>query len=157
MSTLTINTSSAFRTAVKEALIIVAGATVLGFGFTGLTGKGVFSNDRHGRDTLSLTYDEARSLFVTGEALFIDARHTSEFGIGHIKGAISVPLQEFDTILPMLGIIPKNKMIVTYCDGAECNSSRELALKLWASGYTNIRVFFGGWNEWMSHNQPREP
>jgi rhodanese-related sulfurtransferase len=124
-------------------------------------GKGFFgssSSTVKEMDSLpSVTYEEARDLYHKGDALFVDARHTYDFGAGHIKGAISVPLQDFDTVRPMLSILPKDKIIVIYCDGADCNSSRELALKLRADGYTNLKVFFGGWTEWTAHGQPREP
>jgi rhodanese-related sulfurtransferase len=152
---------SRFRIAVTEALMITAAAIILGFVYTAVMGKGLFgSSPATGKEAVSLpsvTYEEARDLYLKGEALFVDARHTYDFGAGRIKGAISVPLQDFDTIRPMLSIIPKDRALVIYCDGADCNSSRELALKLKADGYTSIKVFFGGWTEWTAHGQPREP
>ena len=150
------------RTALTEASMIVVAATVLGFAYTGITGKGLFgispsSSASATLDPTFLTFEEARDVFLKGEALFVDARHTYDFGSGHIKGAIRVPLQDFNEIHPLLTIIPKDKMLVTYCDGEECNSSRDLALKLRSAGFSNVRVFFGGWKKWLANGQPKEP
>jgi rhodanese-related sulfurtransferase len=151
-----------YRRALTEATIIVLAATVLGFVYTGIAQKGLFSASPSASATTTLestllTYEEARDLFLKGDALFVDARHTYDFGSGHIKGAISIPLQDFNEIHPLLTIIPKDKMLVTYCDGEECNSSRELALKLKSAGFFNVRVFFGGWTTWLANGQPKEP
>jgi rhodanese-related sulfurtransferase len=104
-----------------------------------------------------LTYEEARGLHLEGRALFIDARDGYDFGIGHIKGAVSLPLRQFNKNHPLLADLPKDRLLVIYCDGAECNSSAELAKMLYESGYSNVKVFFGGWNEWLAHKQPTDP
>jgi rhodanese-related sulfurtransferase len=98
--------------------------------------------------------DEARSLFESGSAVFVDARHSFDFDLSHIKGAISVPLKDYDVKKAALDGIPKDRLIVVYCDGAECNSSIELSVKLMTDGYRNVRIFFGGWREWIDANLP---
>jgi 3-mercaptopyruvate sulfurtransferase SseA len=47
-------------------------------------------------------------------------------------------------------------VLVAYCDGQECNSSINLALKLDSLGYSNVKIFFGGWREWTNSSQPTE-
>ena len=154
-----------FRTAWGEALIIVTAAAVLGLTYTGMTKRGLFRNSLAPGQTSApvnvtstfLTYEEARTLYFRGNVLFVDARHPYDFGLGHIKGAVNLPLQEYDSDHQLVTLIPKDTLLVTYCDGEECNSSVALASKLSSAGFTNVRVFFGGWKEWIAHQQPAEP
>lgn len=103
-----------------------------------------------------ISRDEAGSLFESGSAVFVDARHDFDFNLGHIKGAINVPLKDYDVKKSALDGIPKDRTMIAYCDGAECNSSIELSVKLMKDGYKNVRIFFGGWREWVDANLPIE-
>jgi rhodanese-related sulfurtransferase len=153
------------RTAAFEASIIVLIASVAGFLFTDISGRGFFqttlglAGPRAPKVTTStfLTFEEALALYDRHVALFIDSRHAYDFGVGHIKGAINIPLHEFDIVKQSLDNLPRDQMIITYCDGEECSSSIELAKLLYASGFLDVKIFFGGWSEWRTHNQPTEP
>jgi len=100
--------------------------------------------------------EEARSLYDAGESLFIDARHEFDYKLGHIKSAMNIPLKEFDVRKDTLNVLAKDKSIVVYCDGAECNSSIDFAAKLYLGGFTNVNIFFGGWREWSENQLPTE-
>jgi len=84
--------------------------------------------------------------------LFIDARHDFEYKMGHVRGAVNIALKDIDTRRNLLESISKEKMLIVYCDGAECNSSIELAIKLIELKFVNVKVFFGGWQEWKASN-----
>lgn len=146
----------------REAAIIVLASVLLGFAYTFIMKKGFFSPsppiaEQKGEVApVFISYDEAKLLFDAGSALFVDARHDYDYKLGHIKGAINVPLKDFELAKSPLANTPKEKLIVTYCDGADCNSSIELAQKLAAAGFTNVKMFFGGWNEWQSRNRTIE-
>lgn len=144
-----------------EAVIITALSIGLGLLYACVMGKGLFGPAspplRSDLTPPVITFEQARDIFNRGDALFVDARHSYEFGLGHIKGAISVPMQEFNEHHPILEIIPKDKPLVVYCDGEDCNSSKELAGKLIAAGYKDVKVFFGGWTAWIANNQPVQP
>lgn len=148
------------RRAVREALLLVLIATVIGFGYTALTGKGIFAETVPSPPSLSspplIHLNEAKSIFDSGEAIFIDARHTFDYKMGHIKGAINIPLVEYDQMKTVINALPKEKTIVVYCDGAECNSSIQFAVKLSGEGFSNVKIFFGGWREWEEKNLPME-
>jgi rhodanese-related sulfurtransferase len=151
---------ASLRRVLRESAVFVAIAALAGFAYTGFLSKGWFAPDAGGRKaasapaTISLT--EAQKLFETGAAMFIDARPAFDFGLGHIRGAVNVPLKDFTTTHEILNLIPREQPLVTYCDGEECNSSVMLASKLDSLGYRNVRVFFGGWKEWSSHKLPVE-
>ncbi len=147
------------HTAIREALIIVISSTILGVGYTVVMKKGFFALPPSVAGTTVapafISYEEAVSLYDAG-ALFVDARHEYDFKFGHIKGAINVPLADFVLQNSSLANTSKDRVIVTYCDGAECNSSIELAKKLSDAGFTNVKMFFGGWNEWRQHGGASE-
>ena len=154
-----------YRQAVFEAVGIVVASVLLGFTYTAFSGKGLFgpSHDDIGQVTVPgedfstfITYEEALDYFDKGKGLFIDARHEYDYNLGHIPGAQNLPLKEFENRHDILSSIAKDKLLITYCDGAECNSSVELASKLYAEGFSNVKIFFGGWNEWTAHQRQTE-
>jgi rhodanese-related sulfurtransferase len=104
-----------------------------------------------------IPFDEAKEKFFTGAAVFIDARAPELYQEGHIKGALNLPIAEFDQLADkVLMDFPEDTLIVTYCDGDDCALSAELALKLKEIGYENVRVLHNGWTEWKSHQLPFE-
>lgn len=154
-----------WRQSIREATIIVIIGTSLGFLYTGLTEKGLFashtSNQSQAEPVMEfppefISYEEAFTFYTAKEALFVDARHEYDFSLGHIKGSVNLPLKEYEEKLSVLNGIAKDRIIVTYCDGEECNSSIELAKKLAGAGFTKVKIFFGGWREWQSHDLPTE-
>ena len=56
----------------------------------------------------------------------------------------------------LLGVIPENAWIVTYCDGETCSLSEDLAKGLIAMGYQNVRVLPNGLTRWMEAGLPVE-
>ena len=150
--------------AFREAGILLVVAATLGCIYTAATEKGFFAPSTPGKAALGsgkttpsmITREEAWNLYQAGSALFVDARHDFDYQAGHIKGAISVPLKEYNLKRNALDNIPLDRLIIAYCDGAECNSSIELAVKLRDEGFKNVRIFFGGWHEWVSANLPTE-
>jgi rhodanese-related sulfurtransferase len=156
---------SVLRQATKESVFIICAAILLGFSYTFVSGKGLFaasglakgpSDHSAVSPPVSINLAEAKSLFEGDSALFVDARHYFDYRRGHIKSAVSIPLNEFDSMQKRIASLPRDRVIVVYCDGSECNSSIELAAKLSEEGFAGIRIFFGGWEEWVSGNLPTE-
>lgn len=105
-----------------------------------------------------LTYisgEEAEELFFSGEAVFIDSRSSEEYRRGHILNAISIPYDEFPQVLGKVKLNPQDTLVV-YCDGEGCRSSEILAIRLQREGFFQVKVFFGGWQEWMARGLPVE-
>lgn len=101
-----------------------------------------------------LTTAEAKKLFEENIALFIDARHSEEYAMGHIEDAISCPENEGKVWLPdFLQKYPITTELVVYCNGAECNASEKVALLLHEAGYTNIKLYAEGYSSWMKSNK----
>jgi len=99
--------------------------------------------------------EEAKDKFLTGSAVFLDARTPELYQEGHIQGAFNLPLAEFDQLIDkVLMDLREEALIVTYCDGEDCDLSAELAQKLKEIGYENVRVLHNGWSVWKSHQLP---
>ena len=142
---------------IRETLLLIVAAAILGFAYTFVTKQGFFSEKKSAFSSTTanlemISLEKAKELYESQGVLFIDARHDFEYKMGHIRGAINIVLKEIDTHRILLESIPKEKMLIVYCDGAECNSSIELALKLMELKFTNVKVFFGGWQEWKANN-----
>lgn len=153
------------RRATRESVFIMCAAVVLGFSYTFFTGKGFFSSVKgaeiHQLETAGaapspINLAEAKALYEAKGAVFIDARHGYDFRRGHIESALSIPVNEFDTKLRAVDSLPKDKVVIVYCDGAECNSSIELAAKFYDHGISGVRFFQGGWQEWSNNKLPTE-
>jgi rhodanese-related sulfurtransferase len=94
---------------------------------------------------------QAKKLFDSKAALFIDARPADQFDKGHIPGAINVYANEFQNQIPMLLKYLNenpNQLIVAYCGGGLCELSHDLATQLLQLKFTNVVVYTGGTGEW---------
>ena len=76
--------------------------------------------------------------------IILDVRTVSEYGAGHIPGAICLPNELIGT-QPPAELPDKAQLILVYCRSG--NRSKQAAQKLFDMGYTNI-VEFGGINSW---------
>ena len=147
------------RQSLLEALLLIVAAIVLGVAYTFVSKQGFFVQTRSVQPATNsnleiISLEMAKDTFESHNALFIDARHEFDYQAGHIRGAVNVSLKIFDIHLARLNNISKDKLLIVYCDGAECSSSLKLAVKLMESGFTNVKVFFGGWQEWKSAKLP---
>jgi len=56
--------------------------------------------------------DEAIKKVKEGKAIWVDVRGKDQYDLGHIKGAVNIPLSE---LLTRLRELPPRKEIITYC------------------------------------------
>lgn len=111
------------------------------------------------REASRIDLAEAKEKFDGGEVIFIDARCLDEYNWGHIKGAISLPVDSLEMQCPsVIAQLPQAKEMITYCSGStDCQLSIDLARKLINLGYLHVNVFFGGWPVWETAGYPTEP
>lgn len=101
--------------------------------------------------------ERVKEIYDQGRAVFVDARSEDDYVDGHIKGAETFPLYEFDQLLPgFKNRFPLEKYIITYCSGRTCNDSHILAQKLMEHGFMNISVFIDGFPAWKENGYPVE-
>ena len=85
-------------------------------------------------------------------ALLIDTRPPIFFALGHIDGAINVPLKYFAKSYPankskIDSAVSEGKVLVVYCANQTCVDSHRMAKELAEKGYSSS-VFKGGWELW---------
>ncbi|GAB4300210.1 MAG: hypothetical protein Kow0098_27370 [Ignavibacteriaceae bacterium] len=102
---------------------------------------------------LLIDLEQAKWLYENG-AVFIDARDSLDYERGHITNAINLPYYQFELFEYQLYFIDKNQIIVTYCDGSDCDLSIMLGDKLFNIGYKKVFVFYGGWEQWQNAGLP---
>ncbi|MFG1352834.1 ArsR/SmtB family transcription factor [Xanthobacter autotrophicus] len=90
--------------------------------------------------------DRAQAGLVT----VIDVRPREEFDLGHVPGAVSVPLEELDARLAEFD--PATE-IVAYCRGAYCLLAVEAVARLRAKGFSARRME-DGMPEWRAAGLP---
>ncbi len=106
---------------------------------------------------LPLGLMQVKELFDRKAVRFVDARDAESYASGHIIGAHSLPLRDFDTHLPrFIAEVPPAVKLVVYCNGYDCHDSRELGVKLLRAGYRSVYVFDGGYPEWRDAGYPAE-
>ncbi len=93
----------------------------------------------------------AKKMFYENNAIFIDARPKEFYNKLHIKGAINITPEQIEKVT-----LPKDKIIITYCDNQMCELSKELALELYSLGFDKVYYLKDGLDSWVSHNLPTE-
>lgn len=107
--------------------------------------------------SMAITLDEAKGLFSSGRAVFLDARSSADYEQGHIAGALCLPWQEFEDFFDrVIPDVPLDATIVAYCDGELCDLSKHLAEELHNMGYEKVRVLVNGWSVWQEADLPVE-
>jgi 3-mercaptopyruvate sulfurtransferase SseA len=108
-------------------------------------------------ESMVIALEEAKDNFHPGSAIFLDARSPEHYEQGHIRGARNLPWEAvekyFDAVMEG---IPKDALIISYCDGESCTLSKDLTQELFYRGYDNARVLVNGWSLWVEHHLPVE-
>jgi rhodanese-related sulfurtransferase len=97
----------------------------------------------------------AKQILDAGDALFVDVRSREMYLEGHIPGAVSLPLEEFDARVEAFAReVSPERPIVTYCSGRLCQDSHTVAMLLMERGYENVVVFIDGYPGWTDNGYP---
>jgi rhodanese-related sulfurtransferase len=100
-----------------------------------------------------VTVEELSRLLERGEAVALDVRGSVEFELGHIKGAVAMPL---GLVAKRASELPKEKLIVPYCACSAEQISARAVEELKKQGYENAAALVGGWDEWVRAGLPVE-
>lgn len=65
-------------------------------------------------DVPRISVEDAKAAVDDSEAVIVDVRSAESFAAGHIAGAISIPLAEFETNISNIAF-KKDQWIITYC------------------------------------------
>jgi len=99
------------------------------------------------RDALApVSREELITRMRDGTVALVDVRPKHEFDLGHLPGAINIPLNELEK---RLSRFPKAQEIVAYCRGPYCVLSFEAVALLRTKGYRAHRLI-DGFPEWKA-------
>lgn len=85
-----------------------------------------------------------------GVVTLLDVRPNDEFALGHLPGAVNIPLKELERRLAEL---PKRREIVAYCRGPYCVLAFEAVAALRRRGF-KVRRLEDGLPEWRAAGLP---
>jgi rhodanese-related sulfurtransferase len=157
------------RRAVGEAVVIVMVGCATGILNNAFSAKGIplvgqwrktygvpSAGGAHAPTYGNVEINLAKALSLHDEgALFLDARPPDRYAAGHIRGARSVPEEQFDEHLNhVLDEVVGAQAVVTYCRGMECDEAHLLARRLRGAGVGRVFVFAGGFEEWKAAGYP---
>lgn len=111
--------------------------------------RGYF-DDRDGMEPVSRT--ELMERMKRGLVTILDVRPADEFALGHLPGALNIPLAELRRRLARLD---KSREIVAYCRGPYCVLSYEAVALFRARGF-KARRLEDGLPEWRAAGLPVE-
>jgi rhodanese-related sulfurtransferase len=109
-----------------------------------------------------ITAEELKSKMAKNEpVVIVDVRSPEGFANSTttVKGSYHFKVRhlKYRSQFPPFKDLPRNGEIVTYCTCPKDEASIAAAQILRESGFTNVRVLQGGWNEWMRAKGPVEP
>lgn len=105
----------------------------------------------------TITMSELRCKLDGGERLvLVDALAPMVFAHSHLPGAINLPASAVDAETIGRRIPDRATEIVVYCTSPDCDDSIATARRLRELGYTNVRRYAGGKNEWREAGLPLE-
>ena len=104
----------------------------------------------------TITADELARDIAAGRVAELWNALVDEYFTGEmIPGSRRVPVGQVGREIAASGLA-KDTPIVTYCSGPSCPNSRQAAEKLVAFGFTNVRAFEGGLEEWKKSGRSVE-
>ena len=106
---------------------------------------------------MNVTADEIlRKLEEGDDFVLVDALAPMVYAHSHLPSAINLPPSAVDATRLARRIPDLGTEIVVYCANASCDDSVATARKLEALGYTNVRHYPGGKDDWRERNLPLE-
>ncbi len=105
------------------------------------------------RDRLEpVAAEELAARLRGGDVVILDVRPEDEYGLGHLPGALNIPLRQ---LRQRLAELPRKQEIVAYCRGPYCVLSFEAVAELRARGF-KVRRLEQGFPEWKAAGLPIE-
>src|SRR5688500_18606411 len=105
--------------------------------------------------TALITRDELKAAIDAGTVTVLDALGGDYYAKQHLPGALALVLADVDALAP--GLLPdRDAAIVPYCSNPACPNSGQVADRLAALGYTDVRKYREGIEDWTEAGLPTE-
>ena len=102
-----------------------------------------------------ITRADLESLVATGDVVLVDALPASYYNQLHLPAALNLVESNVDNEAPRL-LPDKSAAIVTYCSNEACGNSQAVANRLEGLGYTAVRKYREGIQDWVAAGNPTE-
>lgn len=97
---------------------------------------------------------EAVKHLVAGDAIFVDARPFEAYKRTFIPTGESVPAGDPPTPEQMEKFRQSNKLLIVYCDGADCDAAEQTARLLQSLEFDRVVVMTAGIRGWLDGGLP---
>lgn len=99
--------------------------------------------------------NELERLVALRKVVLVDALPAGYYGQQHLPGAINIVEADVEAVAADL-IPDRDSPVVTYCTGPTCGNSQAVALRLQRLGYTNVRKYRDGIEDWVQAGNATE-
>jgi rhodanese-related sulfurtransferase len=99
--------------------------------------------------------EELQKAIDAGEVTVVETLRTEHFEQGHLPGAIHIHFEAIEELAPTM-LPDKDAAIVTYCSNTACANCEHAATQLTKMGYTNVRKYAEGKEDWQNAGLPLE-
>jgi rhodanese-related sulfurtransferase len=105
--------------------------------------------------TVLISRDALRAAIDAGTVTVVDALGGDHYAKQHLPGAVALAPSDVDAMAST--VLPDTRAaIVTYCTGPSCPNSGQVATRLTALGYANVRKYAEGIEDWTAAGLPTE-
>lgn len=105
--------------------------------------------------TALISRTDLQAAVEAGSVVLVDALPDSYYAQQHLPGALNLVADDVETRAATL-LPDKNAAIVTYCSNPACSNSGQVATKLENLGYSNVRKYAEGIQDWVEAGLPTE-
>ena len=105
--------------------------------------------------TALITRDQLHDALAAGAVTAVETLGPAYYEDAHLPGAINIPHTDVAELAPRL-LPDRAAAIVTYCSNTACRNSEVAAAQLRALGYTNVRKYAEGKQDWEEAGLPLE-
>jgi rhodanese-related sulfurtransferase len=106
-------------------------------------------------DTIVTRETVVERLAAATPPLLLEALPEKYYAASHLPGARHMPHDAVDALASSL-IPSKDSEVIVYCASIQCQNSHVAARRLNQLGYTNVRVYAGGKQDWEAGGLPFE-
>jgi rhodanese-related sulfurtransferase len=102
-----------------------------------------------------ITRDDLKAAIDAGTVTVLDALGGEYYAKQHLPGALALVLADVDAQAPTL-LPNRDAAIVTYCSNPACPNSGQVADRLATLGYTDVRKYREGIQDWVQAGLPTQ-
>ena len=101
-----------------------------------------------------ITLTQLQKLLKAKRGILFDARSEEDYLKGHIKGAKNVPGLDPGKYFEHFVQMPRDTLVIIYCNNPECHLGRELAKFLAVLEFNNMVLYDDGFDGWEKAKMP---